>query len=65
MKGRRISSQSPGELIAQQNPDVPVIKQGHWTQKSDAELDKQDDVDLLRVKFLFTFLYEEVSVLFF
>lgn len=47
--GRRISAQSPGELIAQQNPDVPVVKQGHWTQKTDEELDKQDDVQLLRV----------------
>ncbi|CAF3985284.1 unnamed protein product [Adineta steineri] len=48
LKGRRISGQSTGELVPQQNPDVPVIKQGHWTQKSDAELDKQDDVELLR-----------------
>jgi hypothetical protein len=51
MKGRRISSQSPGELVSQQNPEVPVVKQGHWTQKSDAELDKHDDVQILRVKF--------------
>ena len=50
MKGRRISAQSPGELVAQQNPDEPVVKHGHWTQKTDAELDKQDDVELLRVK---------------
>jgi hypothetical protein len=50
--GRRISAQSPGELIAQQNPDEPVVKQGHWTQKSYAELDKQEDVDLLRVRYL-------------
>jgi len=48
--GRRISAQSPGELIPQSNPIVPVVKEGHWTQKSDAELDKQDDVQLLRVK---------------
>ncbi len=47
--GRRISNQSPGELTAQQNPNVPVVKKGHWTEKSDAELDKQDDVDLLKV----------------
>lgn len=39
--------------MPQQNPDVPVVKHGHWTQKSDDELDKQDDVELLRVKFLF------------
>ena len=48
--GRRISAQSPGELVPQQNPDEPVAKQGHWTKKTDAELDKQDDVNLLRVK---------------
>jgi hypothetical protein len=50
MKGRRISAQSPGELVAQQNPDEPVAKHGHWTQKTDAELDQQDNVDLIRVK---------------
>lgn len=36
-------------MVAQQNSDVPVVKQGHWTQKTDEELDKQDDVQLLRV----------------
>jgi hypothetical protein len=40
-------------LTAQQNPDIPVVKQGHWTQKSDEELDKQDDVELLRVNIPF------------
>jgi hypothetical protein len=53
--GRRISAQSPGELIPQQNPDEPVVKHGHWTQKTDSELDKHDDVELLRVKFDFVF----------
>ncbi|CAF0809708.1 unnamed protein product [Rotaria sordida] len=48
MKGRRISGQSLGELIPQQNPDEPVSKKGHWTEKTDVELDKQDDVELLR-----------------
>ncbi|CAM4769077.1 unnamed protein product [Rotaria magnacalcarata] len=48
MKGRRISSQSPGQLTPQPNPNEPVLKKGHWTEKSDAELDKQDDVELLR-----------------
>ncbi len=52
--GRRISAQSPGELTPQQNPDEPVVKKGHWTQKPDLELDKQDDVELLRVKKLFS-----------
>ncbi len=49
--GRRISGQSTGELVSQHNPDVPVIKQGHWTQQTDSELDRQDNVELLRVKF--------------
>ncbi|CAF2617983.1 unnamed protein product [Rotaria sp. Silwood2] len=48
MKGRRISGQSPGELVSQSNPDEPVSKKGQWTEKTDAELDKQDAVELLR-----------------
>ncbi|CAF0848442.1 unnamed protein product [Rotaria sp. Silwood1] len=48
MKGRRISSQSPGDLVPQQNPNEPVLKKGQWTEKTDAELDKEDDVELLR-----------------
>lgn len=51
--GRRISGQSPGEFFPQPNPDEPVIKKNHWTEKTDDELDKQDDVDALRVNFLF------------
>ncbi|CAF4683524.1 unnamed protein product, partial [Rotaria magnacalcarata] len=35
-------------LTPQPNPNEPVLKKGHWTEKSDAELDKQDDVELLR-----------------
>lgn len=64
--GRRISAQSPGDLIAQQNPDVPVVKQGHWTQKTYAELDKQDDVELLRVEncFLCKFRIKKIAFFF-
>jgi len=38
-----------GALIAQQNPDEPVIKKGHCKEKNDSELDKKDDMDLLQV----------------
>ncbi|CAF1169688.1 unnamed protein product [Adineta ricciae] len=48
MKGRRISSQSTGELVSQQNPDIPVVKQGHWTQRSDTELDQEDNVEKIQ-----------------
>ena len=47
--GRRMFNQSSGELVGQQNPEQPVVKQGHWSQKTDSELYKQDDVELLRV----------------
>ncbi|CAF1130188.1 unnamed protein product, partial [Didymodactylos carnosus] len=48
IQGRRISGQQPGELVPQQNPQEPVVKQGHWTEQSDIELDKIDDVEQLR-----------------
>ncbi|CAF0832166.1 unnamed protein product, partial [Didymodactylos carnosus] len=48
MQGRRISAQQPGEFISQQNPQEPVIKQGHWTEQPDIELDKIEDVEQLR-----------------
>ena len=49
--GRRISNQSTGELVSQQNPDIPVVKQGHWTQRSDTELDQEDNVEKIQVTF--------------
>lgn len=49
VSGRRISSQDPGELVPLSNPDNPVTRRGHWTEKRDNELYKEDDVDKLRV----------------
>ena len=48
--GRRMFSQASGELVGQQNSEQPVVKQGHWSQKTDSELYKQDDVETLRVR---------------
>lgn len=50
LAGRRISNQSPGELVPQQNPIEPVIRQGHWTHITDVELDKQEDVKVFQVR---------------
>ena len=49
MKGRRLSGKPSGELVGQTNADESSSRQVHWTDESDAELDKHEDVQNLKV----------------
>ena len=47
--GRRLSGKSSREPVGQTNGDEPSGRQGHLTDESDAELDKHEDVQNLKV----------------
>lgn len=48
MTGRRLSSMTPGELKPIKNPEVPVVREGHWTEVSYEEQRKHGEVNQLK-----------------
>ena len=51
MAGRRIKAMDPGGLRPVQNPDCPVIKEGHWSNVPYEEQLKQIEVEGLKTEF--------------
>lgn len=49
MAGRRLTSLSTGEYKAIKNPDLPVVKEGHWSEVTYEEEIKRNEVNQLKV----------------
>lgn len=49
MTGRRFKTMEPGTLRPVQNPDYPVVKEGHWSNVPYEEQLKQIEVEELKV----------------
>jgi len=48
MTGRRLSTMKAGQYKSVKNPDVPVVKEGHWSQVPFEEKQKQEEVQELK-----------------
>ena len=51
MTGRRYKAMEPGTLRPVQNPECPVVKEGHWSNVPYEEQLKQIEVEELKVSF--------------
>lgn len=49
MTGRRLKAMNPGAYKSIQNPDFPVVKEGHWSNVPYEEQIKKMEVDILKV----------------
>ena len=49
MTGRRLTGMNPGEYKAVKNPDIPVVREGHWTEMTYEEKVKKVEVNQLKV----------------
>jgi hypothetical protein len=48
MIGRRLNARNPGELKSIKNPEIPVMKEGHWSEVTFDEQVKQIEVNNLK-----------------